>query len=1485
MKKKSYLALLLAGGMLAQPLLSASVPLEAKAAGETWVSVEELTNGSVAAPEKDQVVPSQNQYEYQKQELAAFCHFGMNTYTGKEWGNGQEQPSQFQLNQPFDAENYVKAIAEAGFKKIIVTAKHHDGFCIWPSEHTEHDTKTAGYDGDVLAEISTACTKYKIDMGLYLSPWDVNSKYYGYYDENNQPLLDSTGNPKNGKSWEEVEKLDVLDYNDYYNNQLKEILGDPKYGNNGRFKEVWMDGAIDDKDKSKFQKYDFNKWFKTIQEEEGAAAEKFDDDCLQFGSGAHTTVHWIGNEAGFANEKTWAKINVDKDKNTFNSNKQGDYAIGYPDGEKWSVPEADTKITSGWFWGPNKKTPHSMEQLADIYFRSVGHNATLLLNVPPNTDGTVDQDILVRVKEFGDAIKGTFDDNLAKDATIKASNVRGNDTDYSPANVLDGEDNTYWTVEDGKKTAQLLIELKETKTFDVVSIEEAIQFGQRIGSFKVEYKNGSEEWKTFDQGTTIGAKRLCRKSAVKADKLKITVTADDAAEHQTPMLSEVGIYQAAEGFEVGNGIPSGLEVVDERDEKITYSGEWGNGSNEQALNGTTKFTKQNGATAQFTFKGTKAWIVGTIDPGHGKADVFIDNKKVATIDTNAKNRKMQQRIFESETLTDGEHTIKIEKSGNDGKALGLDGVLVLNNGGKGMIEIEKDSYRVNEDTKMPITLKRVGGTNGEVKVKFEVNPGSAWQRHFNADGNMEVTFADGQETAQAYVTTKRVLNKEGDLYFTANLSGATEGAITGFITKTKITIADTESYSKADLEKKVAEIEKQYKDAETLYTTSSYAELQKALKDAKNLLKTAHPVRGDLAKAGSALDVAVASLVERQVFSEKDAFVLPKIQGTKKSVEAEYFVLERSADAEDHVKIVIDDKASNGKKVGWMKDGDKVKLPFVAEKAGTYTFKATYQSGRNNENPNLLKWSGTNIESGEKTVTGTQTDGQKYETLDISIKVTAPGAGELIFTTDTKEGPNLDKFEVTAAEVSSANYDIEVKAGENGSVTYGEQTIVAGITKKVSVAEGATPTFTFVPNTKPAESADESVVDYAVAEVTVDGVPVGPQEFYTFEGITEAGHSIAVTFEKAIYDEESRFVFPIDGRTKTLEAERFQLFNTGENEEWPLQITSKDWASGKKFVNAMNSGDQIKLYYNAEQTGEYRVTLYYRSGSETNALSWAEESGNIEAKENVSAGAAKAEETKTVQFTWNVIKEGPGCLVLTAPAGNSPQLDKFEIESTRPEIPPANTQGLKALLERAEEINQELDSYKDGGAKENFKKQLEAAKALMTRIDEGELVLQEEVDEMAQSLKEVMETLELKEQKPTADKSMLEKAIAKAENLKLSDYQEEGKAEFAEALANAKEVMENEKATDETVSAALLRLNAAMANLKLIDAGSGDSGNTGNGGNENNGNSGNSGSGSSQNTGNSSAVKTGDAQNPFVYIMTMILAAVILLGAKKKCSK
>ena len=236
MKKRKYLALLLAAGMIAQTALSTGGVVQVQAAEDTYVKTDELTDNDTAAPKKDSVIPSKNQYEYQKQELAAFCHFGMNTYTGSEWGNGKENPNQFQLTNDFDEETYVKAIHDAGFKKLIITAKHHDGFCLWPTATTKHSVASSPWkngQGDVVKELRNACDKYDMKFGVYLSPWDRNAECYG-------------DSPK---------------YNEFFIRQLTELLT-----NYGEVHEVWFDGANGEGPNGKKQIYDWDAFYKTIQQ-------------------------------------------------------------------------------------------------------------------------------------------------------------------------------------------------------------------------------------------------------------------------------------------------------------------------------------------------------------------------------------------------------------------------------------------------------------------------------------------------------------------------------------------------------------------------------------------------------------------------------------------------------------------------------------------------------------------------------------------------------------------------------------------------------------------------------------------------------------------------------------------------------------------------------------------------------------------------------------------------------------------------------------------------------------------------------------------------------------------------------------------------------------------------------------------------------------------------------------------------------------------
>jgi len=974
--------------------------------GEGDVYAEEradaLSDNRTAAPEPWGALPSLNQYQYQKEELAAFCHFGPNTFENVEWGEhyGDRAPSDiFRLENDFDADRMVKAMKDAGFKKLIITAKHHDGFCLWNSAETDYDVAAAGYkngEGDVLAEISAACTKYDLNMGLYLSPWDIHEPSYGYYDAN--------GNPTSKEN-------DVLDYNEFYNNQLEEILGSDKYGNDGHFVEVWMDGAKGSG--ANAQEYDFQLWFDTIQRNEGKAGG-YEDDCMLFGAEAYTTVRWIGNELGLANEETWSKSQVDYEANTIDSNRTGSNGttVGIAEGNQWTVPEADARITSGWFWGPGKKTPKSLKELSDMYFNSVGHNAVLLLNIPPNTEGTVDEDILNRMAEFGANIKNSFADNLAKDAEVTASEVRGNDVAFAPSNVLDGSDETYWTMEDGTTTGSLTLNLGEAKRFDMVTIEEAILLGQRVKSFEVDYQANGGEWKEFARGTTIGAKRICRTKPVLADKIRIRITGSYAV----PLISEVGVYKATKAFEEPSPVPDGMEkiLISDTDDSdgsgFTFSGTWKNETGSQFIDGVGTWAN-SGATASLKFTGHKVWVFGTKDPSHGTADIYIDGTKVDVMDTKASVRKTGQMIYESPDLESGEHILEIRTTGT----VGLNLAAVLNNDEKGAVQFEKQSLTMEEDTVESVVVKRIGGSKGRITAMYENNPGSAVQGNYDVDGIQgTIVFEDGETEKIIPVTTKRDVGIKGDLTFTVDLIGAADGGLLGFNISLPVTIRDL------DDPERMAEAASLFEECEGL-DFDRYANRESEKKAVMQWTKSLKECLEQQEVDKKAVFFAMRQLQEAkekltETYSEKNPFLLP--EGTqKKKVEAESFILDSSGakDATKYVRITERETASNGKEVNWFEEGNRIYLPFIAPKEGNYKITATYRSGREESNPNAFEWSGSSLVSGSLDVWG-ETNGTQFHTEEFEISVNQAGKGELIFTASGKGGPVIDKFEIECTD-------------------------------------------------------------------------------------------------------------------------------------------------------------------------------------------------------------------------------------------------------------------------------------------------------------------------------------------------------------------------------------------------------------------------------------------------------------------------------------
>ena len=1237
-------------------------------AAESGVTDSECTKTGTAEPESDKVVPDANQYKYQKDELAAFCHFGPNTFNEIEWGEhyGDKKPSEiFRLNQKFDAETMVSTLKSAGFKKLIITAKHHDGFCIWPSEYTDYDAEAAGYKGDILEEISTACTKHGMDMGLYLSPWDIHEPSYGYKDANGNPTTPDK---------------DVKDYNEYYNNQLKEILGNEKYGNKGRFVEVWMDGAKGSG--ANAQEYDFNTWFKTIQKYEGKEVAGNSADCMLFGAQAYTTVRWIGNEDGVAFEDTWAKSNVNYDNNTIDSNGSTPYSKGYENGNKWTVPECDGRITSGWFWGTQKKTPKTITQLANMYFDSVGHNATMLLNVPPNNQGTVDQPILNRIEEFGQNVEESFRTNLAKaeGTTIVASAVRGNDAKFKPGNVVDSDDSTYWTTNDGTTSGSLTIKWNTAKKFDVVSFEEAIQKGQHINSYKVEYKASNEApWQTLKSGETVGAKRLVRTPPVSATQVKITVGTSDG---KVPMLSEVGVYKASEGFQLAGAAPEGMDTTSVNEtSKFTFSSTgWNPQTGSQYINGQNTWSNQAGADFTFKFHGTKAYLMGTTDPGHGQADVYIDGEKVKTINTRAESRSTGAKIFESEDLEDKEHTLKLVAKTN--AAIGVEAAYVINNGGVGMIELENSEYTMNEESSLDVKIKRVGGTKGTITAKIQPNPGSAIQDDFNTEFSPTVTLEDGvSEKIVKVAETRRNTNITGDRVFSIELTEKKpKNAIIGFNGSARITIKDADGITKDKLQTLVtnsAALE------EHLYS-EGWDAFAKALKTAQEVVANENATDATIRSAYTELESAKNALVAREKYTEADRFNFLWKTGTSAKLEAEFATeLNNSNDSDSDpdwpMKIADNSDASNGKFVTDMAFKDVLKYAYHADKAGTYHVVMRYRSGSAENAKNGIKITEAEGKIAEKTVVvdPTKNNGNVvFGTVEFDIEVTTPGDGMISITApNTNKGPGIDYFIISPKSVKLEKFAITATAGEGGTIT--AETLTEG---KVDVTEGESATFTITPNS-----------GYEIADVKVDGNSVGKKTSYTFSDVDKA-HKIEATFAFANYTAENPFVFPeTKGVTSTLEAEHAtKLINSNDSDSdpsWPLTITSESWASNGKFLNCMAYKDYAKYAYTANVPGIYKVTGTYRAGA-LNKLAFSEEGSKIEAAQVECPSTKEGNNltVKTFELNIEVKTAGTGILVLTAPDTNkAPQLDKLDIQLIRT-ASEADLTELTATIAEAEEI-------------------------------------------------------------------------------------------------------------------------------------------------------------------------------------------------------
>lgn len=472
-----------------------------------------LSSGAHGAP-PSAPVPEPRQLAWHALDQYAFVHFGPNTFTGNEWGKGTEDPRLF--NPPeLDCRQWCRVFKDAGMKGVIVTAKHHDGFCLWPSRHSEHTVAKSPWrdgKGDVLRELSDACRESGLKFGVYLSPWDRNHPAYG------------TGEP----------------YNEVFRKTLREVLT-----GYGPVFEVWFDGACGEGANGKKQVYDFPSFERTVRE--------LQPDAVIF-SDVGPDVRWVGNEQGFAGETNWSMLKVaGHGRGADNPPPQRSLTEGDIDGERWIPAECDVSIRPGWFWRESENDKvKTAAQLFDLYERSVGHNGSFLLNVPPDSRGLVHEVDAARLREFKAMVDATYGVDLARGAKaiVRPMSGQPGGPPQPPAAadvVVDGDPATHWLAPDAARQAMFTLEFDQPVTFDRVMLEEPIALGQRVKGFRilawpVPDRPGAQVTDTLTEiarGTTVGDTRIVRVPVTTTKKLVVRIDDSVAA----PAIKRIGVFR------------------------------------------------------------------------------------------------------------------------------------------------------------------------------------------------------------------------------------------------------------------------------------------------------------------------------------------------------------------------------------------------------------------------------------------------------------------------------------------------------------------------------------------------------------------------------------------------------------------------------------------------------------------------------------------------------------------------------------------------------------------------------------------------------------------------------------------------------------------------------------------------------------------------------------------------------------------------------
>ena len=459
------------------------------------------------APRPFGPVPTGPQLRWHALEFYGFLHFGVNTFTDKEWGYGDEDERIFDPSA-LDARQWARVARDAGMKGLIITAKHHDGFCLWPSRHTEHSVRRSPWregKGDVVGELSRACREYGLEFGVYLSPWDRNHAEYG------RPA-----------------------YLEYYRNQLRELL--TQYGPTF---EVWFDGANGGdgyyggaRETRRIDNRTYYDWPTTWN-----LVRSLQPGALMF-SDAGPDIRWVGNERGVAFETSWYGLDRSRVYPGHPTYSKDGTAVGRPEGPDWVPPEVDVSIRPGWFYHPAEDSKvKSLERLLEIYYSSVGRGANLLLNVPPDRRGLIADADAGRLLELRRALDARFAPDLARKASVRASSVRGRTARFRAARVNDGDPATYWATSDEVTTGDLVLTFPAPTRFDHVVLQEFVALGQRVAGWRIDAEPDGR-WTTVAEGTTVGYKRIARFPAVTARRLRVSITKSLAC----PTVAAVEVY-------------------------------------------------------------------------------------------------------------------------------------------------------------------------------------------------------------------------------------------------------------------------------------------------------------------------------------------------------------------------------------------------------------------------------------------------------------------------------------------------------------------------------------------------------------------------------------------------------------------------------------------------------------------------------------------------------------------------------------------------------------------------------------------------------------------------------------------------------------------------------------------------------------------------------------------------------------------------------